>query len=547
MPALAAKMAPELRRNEDVVKDMTPEEPHKTVPRSTRNKLGPKRLSYAPHAEETHDVKKRKVRKIHKHTHSNLLQIGDEDENTIVDQTGRYGQLSEYELKRLETIRENQAFLSSINLLEAKKEVKKLKRPSQRGLARSSTVKELPPARKSLRLQNKEAEVVPAHTESKVTTEQSSAVTKLFGPQPMEPINMEESKLPLQILELSFEGLEEDRKVVLDLERYRSTLQKMRINEDQVAKVVMNRIYCAAFHPSCSSLFMAAGDTIGNVGLWGLNSTWGDDGVLLFKPHARCVSCMAFSRTCPVQLLSGSYDGSLRCMDVEKAIFDDVYDFDDGLKSFDFMSHDCSTLVVGNFYGSIAIVDRRAPGNSHQSLHSLNSMVLRCIHVHPVARQYLLVAENKTVKIYDNRYLKSKSKAVSELYGHSLSITSAYFSPSTGNRVLTSCSDDRIRIFDTSESAATPPLLTSIRHNMHTGRWLSKISAVWDPKQDDCFVAGSMLRPRRLQVFHESGREQHTFTDQDNFNTVLPVTVFHPTRNALLGGNASGRLHVFTD
>lgn len=30
---------------------------------------------------------------------------------------GVYGQLSEYELKRLETIRENQAFLSSINLL----------------------------------------------------------------------------------------------------------------------------------------------------------------------------------------------------------------------------------------------------------------------------------------------------------------------------------------------------------------------------------------------------------------------------------------------
>lgn len=94
-----------------------------------------------------------KVRKIHNHTHSNLLQFddGDEDENIIVDQTvsiniilllynsysyyenrfyplglsslmflciqGGYGQLSEYELKRLETIRENQAFLSSINLL----------------------------------------------------------------------------------------------------------------------------------------------------------------------------------------------------------------------------------------------------------------------------------------------------------------------------------------------------------------------------------------------------------------------------------------------
>lgn len=39
-----------------------------------------------------------------------------------------------------------------------------------------------------------------------------------------------------------------------------------------------------------------------------------------------------------------------------------VYDFDDGLRTFDFMSHDCSTLVVGSYYGDIAIVDRRTPG-----------------------------------------------------------------------------------------------------------------------------------------------------------------------------------------
>lgn len=82
---------------------------------------------------------------------------------------------------------------------------------------------------------------------------------------------------------------------------------------------------------------------------------------------------------------------------------------------------------------------------------------------------------------------------------------------------------------------------------MHTGRFLSNISAVWDPKREDCFVAGSMLRPRRLEVFHESGRKQHTLADDENLSTVLPVTAFHPTRNALLGGNSSGRLHVFTD
>lgn len=51
---------------------------------------------------------------------------------------------------------------------------------------------------------------------------------------------------------------------------------------------------------------------------------WGDDGVLLFEPHSRPVGSMAFSRCHPNQLLSASYDGSLRCMNVEKAVFDDV-------------------------------------------------------------------------------------------------------------------------------------------------------------------------------------------------------------------------------
>lgn len=82
---------------------------------------------------------------------------------------------------------------------------------------------------------------------------------------------------------------------------------------------------------------------------------------------------------------------------------------------------------------------------------------------------------------------------------------------------------------------------------MHTGRWLSKLSAVWDPKQEDCFVVGCMSRPRQVAVFHENGRRLHTFKDAENVTTVLSVTAFHPTRNALLGGNASGRLHVFSD
>ncbi|XP_071378582.1 WD repeat-containing protein 76 isoform X2 [Centroberyx affinis] len=560
-------MATEVMKHEAVeITPPGPEEPgtERAVRRSARQKkgvLGPKRLNYT---NKDNSAKKRKratlKEKIHdeekSQTESKIKKEDSSDvENSDVEHTSNgYGGLSAYELERLENIRQNQAFLSSINLLEATEDLKQSVRPkpSQRGLMRSkATVREVPPPRKSLRLQNKEAETLtlPPEPRGVLTYEYSQPSKKPPGPLPVVPVNMEEgSRLPPQLLELCSEDSTKEEKMEPDLKEYRSALKTMRITGDRVAKVVKDRIFSAAFHPCTSSLLIATGDKWGRVGLWNLGGGWGDDGVLLFEPHTRPVSCMAFSRTHPTHLLSLSYDGSLRCMDVEKALFDDVYDIEDGLKTFDFLSHDCMTLVVGHWNGYVAIVDRRTPGNSHESLHTLDPKSLRCVSVHPLHKQYFAVAESKVVSIYDSRCLKkTKSQAVSQLHGHSLSISSAYFSPSTGNRVLTSCMDNKIRIYDTSAMTTTAPLLTSIRHDMHTGRWLTKLSAVWDPKQEDCFVVGSMERPRRVQVFHESGQLQHAFRDDDHLSTVLSVTAFHPTRNALLGGNASGRLHVFTD
>ncbi|KAF3686798.1 WD repeat-containing protein 76 [Channa argus] len=552
-------MATRRSKRQAVVKELTPAKLEGTVRRSSRNTLTPKRLQYSPE-ESTADTqsKKRRTKRDNDTSSQNKgpdppKEVGSDVENSDVEH-GEHGGLSAYELERLENIRKNQAFLSSINLFKVTEEFKQLTRPkpSQRGLMRShATAKEILPARKSLRLQKKEAEILTLPPEPRGTLiyERSVPLKKPPGPLPMKPINMEDgSKLPSQLLDLYFENSTEERKGALDLKEYSSVLKKMTIHEDRVAKVVKDRIFSAAFHPCTSSLLMAAGDKSGKVGLWKLGGDWGDDGVLLFEPHTRPVGCMAFSRAHGSHLLTLSYDGSLRCMDVEKAMFDDVYDTEDGLKTFDFMSHDCLTLVVGNWYGEVAIVDRRTPGNSHESLHPLDPKTLRCVSVHPLEKQYFAVAESRVVSIYDSRCLKKKnSQAVSQLQGHSLSISSAYFSPCTGNRVLTSCMDDNIRIYDTSTMTTNPPLLTSIRHNMQTGRWLSKISAVWDPKQEACFVVGSMLKPRRVQVFHESGRLQHSFLDEDNLSTVLSITAFHPTRNALLGGNSSGRLHVFSN
>ncbi|KAA8595431.1 hypothetical protein FQN60_010722, partial [Etheostoma spectabile] len=59
----------------------------------------------------------------------------------------------------------------------------------------------------------------------------------------------------------------------------------MKITEEWPKVVLKKHIVSAAFHPCTSSLLMATGNLLGNVGLWKL--------------------------------------GSVCCMDVEKAVFDD--------------------------------------------------------------------------------------------------------------------------------------------------------------------------------------------------------------------------------
>lgn len=526
------------------VKELTPENPQDTMRRSSRRTLAPKRLEYSPEATTTESTPKKSRSESHK-TKSSSHQTSKDQRN---------GELSAYELERLENIRKNQEFLSSLEIFQVSNELKQSVRPKapQRGLKRPLTERaksEVLPPRRSMRLQNMEAETqqLPldvAQTNGRVDT--STPPKKPSGPLLMEPVNLSDGKLPEKLQEIWAESPAKEENKKVDLKRYRSTLASMKMTEDRVAKVVKDRIFSMAFHPCSSTVLMAAGDKWGRVGLWSLSSAWGDDGVLLFEPHSRPVPCMAFSSANPADLLSGSYDGTLRRMDVEKAVFDEVYDFEDGLKTFDFLSHDGMSLLVGSWYGDIAIVDRRTPGNSHESLHTLDTKVLRCVCVHPMKRQYFAVAESQVVNIYDSRFLrKSKNTAVCELLGHSKSITSAYYSPESGNRILTTCLDDHIRIYDTSTSTSAP-LLKSISHDMRTGRWLSKLSAVWDPKQEDCFAIGSMSRQRCMQVFHESGQLLHTFRDE-NLTTVQSVVAFHPTRAVLMGGNASGRLHVFAE
>ncbi|XP_069766660.1 WD repeat-containing protein 76-like [Narcine bancroftii] len=470
-------------------------------------------------------------------------------------------ELSVYEKKRMKNIQENAQFFASLNMLETakvlwghvRKEPRRQLHASKRRIPKSSG--EQPTVRRSKRLLNlKPSETVDPKVQVETSVTMEEREERFSGPLKMvasNEVNEEVTEdLMTKWLEISQGDLQVKIKQSKDLETYKTNINRMVIQEDLVAKVTRKRVCSLAIHPSQQRFLVAAGSSCGYVGVWDLSSRTNDAvAVDLFKPHCGAVNCLHFSPSNSAELLSVSNDGTIRCGNVVASVFDEVYVSKKwNTSSFDFLAEDGSTLIVGHWDGDVAVVDRRTPSISGEQKRNLGVERLRTVSVHPVDRHYFVTAATRCATIYDVRNLKpSPKKAVAHMDAFIKYVSSAYFSPVTGNRLVTTSMDDRIRVFDTSAIISKIPCVTSIIHNNFTGRWLTKFQAVWDPKREDCFVVGSMARPRQIEVFHSTGTRVHTFKDAEWLGSVCSINVMHPTANVLVGGNSSGRLHVFMD
>uniref|UniRef100_A0A8C0NJT3 WD repeat-containing protein 76 n=2 Tax=Canis lupus familiaris TaxID=9615 RepID=A0A8C0NJT3_CANLF len=477
----------------------------------------------------------------------------DEDTTPGLDE---FSGLSPYERKRLKNISENANFFASLQLSEsaarlremikrrqppASKRKKPKKRENETGCRRSMRLLKVDPSGVSL----------PATPTQPTLIEDENPMLPP-GPLEMTPENQDaDSELFKRFLqtwaEVSKTSGKNTEKDLPNIKSYKANLNGMVINEDTVRKVTKGSVFSVALHPSEIRTLVAAGAKSGQVGLWDLTHQSKEDGVYVFQPHSQPVSCLYFSPANPAHILSLSYDGTLRCGDFSRAIFEEVYrDERSSFSSFDFLGEDASTLIVGHWNGNISLVDRRTPGTSYEKLINSSLRKIRTVHVHPVHRQYFITAGLRDTHIYDTRHLNPRgSQPLISLTEHTKSIASAYFSPLTGNKVVTTCADCKLRIFDSSCISSEIPLLTTIRHNTITGRWLTRFQAVWDPKQEDCIIVGSMAHPRRVEIFHETGKQVHSFFGGECLVSVCSINAMHPTRYILAGGNSSGKVHVF--
>ena len=507
--------------------------------------------------------------------------------------------LNPYERERLENIRKNQEILAQLHIepivpkqlvpSKSRKRSRKLQ-DSKRSLRRDNEE----PKRTSLRLKglSPEGDIIKheksindkenpsstwdwkrkegplAFAFANEVEEQSGAsfLRKLFdfqNPENSSEITDRESKTrnilasqeerPIESESLLSEKYREDR--------YFRKISQLRISENDIGKLTRDRIYSLAFYPDREKLIVFAGDRWGKLGFWDVDEQFIEQGsdekqrntMFEMAPHTQAISCMAFPQAYRNRLVSCSYDGSIRLMDVERQTFEELFVHPNE-------SAFCSLCVHANgrvlYYsskdGTVGRLDLREPSiDSTQLCHvhgiyQLHEKRVNTVDIHPLRDTLMMTASgDRRACLWDTRKLKSKSAEPLVIMEHGGTISSAYFSPQTGTNIVTCSSDNFLRVFNTPTdiSLGQSPSVIKIHHDNHTGRWITPFKIVFDPKHEESFIVGNMRRA--IDVFSTQFAEYAVVLQNELLSTIPAVNCIHPYLDVWISGNASGRLFVW--
>eukprot|EP00750_Incisomonas_marina_P012141 INCI16604.1.p1 GENE.INCI16604.1~~INCI16604.1.p1 ORF type:complete len:765 (-),score=91.84 INCI16604.1:13-2199(-) len=358
------------------------------------------------------------------------------------------------------------------------------------------------------------------------------------------------------------EDEEEEEDVMLpvpaDILKYAERLAALQVDEEEgLRRVTPQRIYSLAFSPSRSDLVVAAGDKVGNFGMWACGAKFGSDGVFTARPHSATLSGVLFNPVDDSKIFTCSYDGRVMELDTTKVTFSEIHTNQGAAGLFDIQCDpSCSSLYVAREDGGLTRFDRRCSGAGSSKgcetwdLHEkkINTVSLRHDSTQPT---YLSTASlDRTVAIWD---LRNMSKPL-HLMPHGLSVNQSGFSPD-GSWLCTVAQDNLLRSYDAnaliaqgseaaSKSRCPPQPSRKCRHDNRTGRWLTKFKLNWDPKQPNAFVIGSMDQPRCIEVFSsDCSRIMRMRTEA--VRSVQSLNVFHAHQDAVVSANSSGKVHLW--
>ncbi|KAJ4834688.1 DNA damage-binding protein 2 [Turnera subulata] len=337
-----------------------------------------------------------------------------------------------------------------------------------------------------------------------------------------------------------------------------------RIPPIKAAYVIPDQVCCAAiryhsrrvtsleFHPTKNNILLS-GDKKGQVGVWDFVKV--HEKMVYGNIHTCIVNNMRFNPINDDTVFAASSDGTVSCTDLETGISSSLMNLNpDGwqgpnnwrmLYGMDTNSERGVVLAADNF-GFLYMLDTRSNRKAGEAIliHKKGSKVVG-LHCNPVQPEILLSCGNDHfARIWDMRRLEAGSSLCD--LSHRRVVNSAYFSPVTGNKILTTAQDNRLRIWDSIFGDLGSPS-REIVHSHDFNRHLTPFRAEWDPKDpsESLVVVGRYIS----ENYHGAALHPIDFIDvstgqlvaeviDPHITTITPVNKLHPRDDILASGSS---------
>ncbi|VEU20837.1 DEKNAAC101724 [Brettanomyces naardenensis] len=350
-------------------------------------------------------------------------------------------------------------------------------------------------------------------------------------------------------------------------------------------RLTSQRMTSILFHPSVSRKIVIGGDTMGLMGIWSIDDDTEDEpSISHLKFHGKNIPKFVIRPEEPGEVVSCSYDGSVRVLDLNKTISRSILEFDDawgdasGISDINFIdSNVCYFTTLGGEFASLDLREKELKNREQLQVLRLHDKKIGSFAVNPnFTKQVATASLDRTLRIWDLRkvgksawseFAHAKSPHCIGSYHSRLSVSTADWNLT--NDIVCNGYDNTIRLFQLGDQHTDDPEYViepivekseegmesipvnldptnTLKHNCQTGRWVSILKAKWQSNPRDGvqkFVIGNMNR--YFDIFNRNGA-QLAHIGHENMTSVPAVACFHRTENWIVGGNASGKAFLFS-